>query len=144
MIKVLGEFKRTSREDFRDDWFKVLIWYLLLWVILLINELWLGISILNVIKERLIITNNIEIILWVVIFLVLNVFMPPDFQYSIIEDAESIYFKFADGKQMVISKSFIISKKTIYNLLLKDNENGKVIDIPYNKEVLKVLKEIQN
>lgn len=145
MKKELGTFKRTIRGDYIRDWIVVL---LLIVLFLVFKFVYFMLAASSYTDTTYVLNGIFEIgkfffIIWVVIFVILIIAIPPDFEYNMMEDADCILFEFSDGTRRVISKSFEISKKKLYSLVLKDKEIKKTIEIPYNRKVLETLKEIQ-
>ena len=146
MRKELGTFKRTAQKDFTSYFIIILVAFLLFLAFVFgykISEA----SATNV--DLKMVLNEISnmgrpfFMGWVMTLIILINVMPPDFQYDIIVDAGCILFQFPNGIHKVISHQFVISKKTMYSLVLEDKEIAKTIEIPYNRKVLEVLKEIQ-
>lgn len=151
MKKELGTFKRTTRKDFKNNFYviiKAFVGVFVIYLLYIAGALIRYYNGLEVPKEE---TINAEItIICVLIFLVicgiggiiLIAVMPPDFEYRIMLDSGFIIFCSSNNIPKVIKQSFKVSKKTLHYLVLKD-KNIK-IKIPYNQKVWKVLKEIQN
>ena len=141
-MKRLGTFKRTTQEEVKHDWKYILIILAIYWgynFFIVLGQLTRG----NMLKQLLIESMFKSLIVWAILFVLIYYSMPPDFTYTIVDNVKYIIFRFPDGSEKLISKSFEIKKRWRY-LELRDKEVKFTITIPYNKEVLKVLKEVQN
>lgn len=146
MKKEIGTFERKAHEELAHDLCVIMITiYVVLAIFILdvlVNKETLGAAVYARLLHRL---ANVELmygavlISWVLTLII--VFMPPDFKYCIMLDNGHIIFSYPDKEPDIISESFKVSKRMWYYLVLKDEEVE--IKIPYNRKVLKVLKEIQ-
>lgn len=149
-MKILGVFERTKHEELKNTLYEMMkflitviviaIFYIAIAVILYFN----GIVIPKEIAVKIEIT--IMILFMLMVFLVIcNItllfIMPQDFKYCIKLDSHYIIFASPNKSPQIINESFEVSKKTLYHLILEDEEVK--IRISYNKEVLKILKELK-
>lgn len=149
-MKILGTFERTKHGELKNLLYEMMkflvpvmviaILYIAIAVILYFN----GIRIQKEIAVMIEITIMILFIFMVFLVIcniILLFIMPQDFKYCIKLDSHYIIFASPNKSPQIINESFKVSKKTLYHLILEDEE-VKII-IPYNEEVLKILKEIK-
>lgn len=141
MKKEIGTFERTTHKDIMHDVHVILAVALPVTVILFLYLLVAKKETLDLELVWILGKILLSLLIGGIIIILIMHLIPPDFKYCIILDNGYIIFSYPDKKTDIINKSFEVSKKTLYYLVLKDEDVE--VKIPYNRKVLKVLKEIK-